>query len=116
MSHSSRSHRLRFDRHTHPRAATGAQTRAGVGWSPCHGTDATAGPSRRCRPRGAIRAELLAEVRRLQIRAKRQDVALATDAIVTLRRGVDALRAHNRELLLEATRLRAAREGKRARA
>ena len=68
--------------------------------------------------RARSREELLAEVRRLQIRAKRQDVALghATDAIVTLRRGVDALHAHNRELLLEANTLRAVREGARARA
>lgn len=87
------------------------------------GAPATARTPRQALPGAAdlgarSRAELLAEVRRLQIRAKRQDVALghATDAIVTLRRGVDALRAHNRELLLEATRLRAAREGKRARA
>lgn len=57
-------------------------------------------------------AELHAEVRRLQVRAHRQDVALghATDAILTLRRAVDALREHNRELLLQADRLRAARE------
>ncbi len=57
-------------------------------------------------------AELLAEVRRLQIRVQRQDVALghATDAIVTLRRAVEALRAHNRELLLQADGLRDTRE------
>ena len=61
-------------------------------------------------------AELLAEVRRLQIRAHRQDVALghATNAILTLRRAVDALREHNRELLLQADRLRAARDIARA--
>jgi hypothetical protein len=49
------------------------------------------------------RAELLAEVRRLQSRVQRQDLALghAAEAIVTLRRGVEALRAHNRELVLQ---------------
>lgn len=48
-------------------------------------------------------------MRRLQARAERQDVALghAAEAIVTLRNGIEALRAHNRELVLDAQRLRA---------
>jgi hypothetical protein len=52
------------------------------------------------------RAALLAEVRRLRAGLERREVALehAGRAIVTLRRGIDALQAQNRELTLEAQR------------
>ena len=54
------------------------------------------------------RASLLAEVRRLRAGLERRELALehAGRAIVTLRRGVDALQAQNRELTLEAHRAR----------
>jgi hypothetical protein len=54
------------------------------------------------------RAGLLAEVRRLRAGLERRELALehAGRAIVTLRRGVDALQEQNRELTLEADRAR----------
>jgi hypothetical protein len=54
------------------------------------------------------RERLLAEVRRLRTRVERQDVALehAGRAIVTLRTGVDALLADNRELTVQLHRAR----------
>ncbi len=50
------------------------------------------------------RANLLAEVRKLRTSLERRELALehAGRAIVTLRRGVDTLRAQNRELTREA--------------
>lgn len=59
------------------------------------------------------RAGLIAEVRRLQVQSERQDVALghAAEAVLTLRRGIEALRAQNRELSLHVQRLERAEPG-----
>jgi hypothetical protein len=54
------------------------------------------------------RASLLAEVRKLRASLERRELALehAGRAIVTLRRGIDALQAQNRELTVEAQKAR----------
>jgi hypothetical protein len=54
------------------------------------------------------RASLVAEVRRLRAGLERRELALehAGRAIVTLRRGVDALQEQNRELNVDVQRAR----------